>query len=75
MQFKNLNTKNWLKLKEIAKSKRCHICSYKLKKTAVYIWNKKANDTTHIKCFNCLTIYNTDFNITEVGIPQQIGEA
>lgn len=75
MQFKNLNTKNWRKLKEIAKSKRCHFCHSKLKDTGVYIWNISKKDTTHIKCINCLTIYGVDFEISEVGIPDQIGES
>ena len=69
MQFKGLKTKNWRKLKEITKNKRCLICYYRLSKTGVYLYSKDIEDTTHIKCFNCLTVYDTSFGITDLGIP------
>lgn len=75
MQFKDPKTKNWRKLKEITKNKRCLICHYPLKKTGVYLWSTRKLDTTHVKCFNCLTVYNTSFGITDVGIPREVGSA
>ncbi len=75
MQFKGLKTKNWRKLKLITKNKRCHICHYRLSKTGIFLYSKHLEDTTHIKCFNCLTVYNTNFHITDVGIPTQVGHA
>ena len=44
MQFKGKKSRNWKKLKSHARSKRCHICSYHLRKTAVYIWDIKTKD-------------------------------
>ena len=73
MQFKNPNTKNWLKLKQISKKNRCHICHYPLKKTGVYIWDARKKDCSGIKCFNCLTIYSPKFLIMEMGIPNTVG--
>jgi hypothetical protein len=32
-------------------------------------------DTTHVKCFNCLTVYNTSFGITDIGIPREVGHS
>ena len=75
MQFKGPNTKNWRKLKKIAKNKRCHICYYRLSKTGVFLYSKEKRDTTHVKCFNCLTVYNTSFGITDVGIPREVGHS
>jgi len=75
MQFKGPNTKKWRKLKKITKNNRCYICHHRLSKTAVFLYSKRKEDTTHIKCFNCLTVYNTSFGITDVGIPEQVGNA
>ena len=75
MQFKNPNTKNWRKLKEITRNNRCLICHYHLRKTAVFLWSPKKKDTTHIKCFNCLTVYNKSFGITDIGIPREVGHS
>jgi len=75
MQFKGPNTKNWRKLKEIARNNRCHICYYRLSKTGIFLYSAKKRDTTHVKCFNCLTIYNTSFNITDIGIPMEVGNS
>jgi len=75
MQFKSPKSKNWLKLKEIAKNKRCHICHSHLRKTGVYMWSKHIKDCSGIKCFNCLTIYSIDFGIIEMGIPREVGYA
>ena len=73
MQFKNPNTKNWLKLKKIVKNKRCHICHHPLLKTGVYMWDTTKKDCNGLKCFNCLTIYSTSFEIKEMGIPTAVG--
>ena len=73
MQFKNPNSKNWQKLKKIAKNNRCQICYYKLLNTGVFIWSPKKYDCTHIRCSNCLSEYNTSFIITELGLPRQVG--
>jgi hypothetical protein len=75
VQFKNPNTKNWRKLKEITRNNRCLICYYPLKKTGVFLWSRKKKDTTHVKCFNCLTVYNTSFGITDMGIPREVGHS
>jgi hypothetical protein len=75
MQFKNPKSKNWLKLKEISRNKRCHICYSPLKKTGVYMWSANKRDCTGIKCFNCLTIYSPTFAILEMGIPSSVGYA
>jgi len=75
MQFKVPNTKNWRKLKKIVKSNRCVICCYRLYKTAIYVWDKEEKDCTHVKCFNCLSVYDNEFELTDVGLPRQTGEA
>lgn len=36
---------------------------------------KTQKDCSGIKCFNCLTIYSTDFGILEMGIPREVGYA
>jgi hypothetical protein len=73
MQFKGKRSKSWRKLKSHAKSKRCHICSYPLRKTAVFIWDIKSKDVKEMKCINCLTMYDSDFDITNVGIVREVG--
>jgi ribosomal protein L37E len=73
MQFKGKRSRNWKKLKLHAKSKRCHICCYPMKKTAVYIWDIKSKDTKELKCINCLTMYDTEFEITNIGIVREVG--
>ena len=73
MQFKGKRSKSWMKLKSHAKSKRCHICSYPLRKTAVFIWDIKSKDVKEMKCLNCLTMYDSDFDITNIGIVREVG--
>ena len=73
MQFKEHKSKNFKKLKKIARSNECLICCSKLKNTGVYIWDIDKEDCTHIKCINCLTMYSSTFNITTLGIPREVG--
>ena len=73
MQFKSPNTKNFRKLKEISRTKRCQICHHRLKNTGVFVWSKARQDAHSIKCVNCLTVYSTDFGILDLGIPSSIG--
>ena len=75
MQFKSPKTKNFLRLKEISRNRRCHICRFHLRKTGVYIWSRSRDDCMGVKCFNCLTIYSPDFSILEMGIPRDVGYA
>jgi hypothetical protein len=44
-----------------------------MKKTAVYIWDIKSKDTKELKCINCLTMYDTEFEITNIGIVREVG--
>ena len=71
MQLRNPKTQNFLKLKEISRNKRCHICCNQLRRTGVYIWSRSNDDCIGVKCFNCLTIYSPDFSILEMGIPRE----
>ena len=73
MQFKGHKSKNFKKLKEIAKNKNCLICSSKMKNTGDFIWDINRKDCTQIKCINCLTMYSSDFSITTFGIPTEVG--
>ena len=73
MQFKGKRSKSWRKLKSHARSKRCHICSYHLRKTAVYIWDIKTKEANRLKCINCLTMYDKNFEITDLGIVREVG--
>ena len=76
MQFKNPKSKNWLKLREIQRTKRCMICHHRLRQTGVYVWSTKLKDCNRIKCINCLTLYGTDFTMKEMGIPMgEVGSA
>ena len=76
MQFRNPKSKNFKKLKEITRNKRCIICLHKMKNTGVFVWSVKLRDCNRIKCINCLTIYGTDFNIKTMGIPMgEVGSA
>ena len=75
MQFKNPNSKNWQKLKEIARNNRCHICHHRLRNTGVFVWSVPKDDCTHIRCSNCGAMYNTSFLITDLGIPREVGYA
>ncbi len=72
MQFRNPKTKNFLKLKKISRSKRCQICHNRMRNTGVFVYSKQRKDATAIKCINCLTIYNTEFQLTHLGIPRQV---
>jgi hypothetical protein len=75
MQFKDLKSKNFKKLKAISKSKRCHICSHKLINTGVFVWDINKKDATALKCINCLTMYSPNFEVINIGIPREIGYA
>ncbi len=72
MQFRGKKSKSWKKLKLHARNKRCHICSYPLRKTAVFIWDIKSQQANQIKCINCLTMYDCEFEITNVGIVREV---
>ena len=73
MQFKGPKSKSFRKLQKIAKNKDCLICSHRLKHTGVFIWSVEKQDATHIKCINCLTMYDSSFNIENLGIPREVG--
>jgi hypothetical protein len=75
MQFKGPKSRNFKKLKEISRNRRCHICDSKLKNSGVFIWSRRKEDAVAIKCCNCLTTYSTDFNILDLGIPREVGYA
>ena len=73
MQFKNRKTKNYLKLKSLQRNNRCYICHTRLKKTGVYILSPRQRDVTAVKCINCLTIYDPNFEVIALGIPHISG--
>ena len=75
MQFRDPKSKNFKKLKSIAKKNRCHICSHKLINTGVFVWDVSKKDATAVKCINCLTIYSPSFEVINLGIPRTIGYA
>mgnify|MGYP003148160021 FL=1 len=75
MQFKELKSKNFRKLKKISRNKRCYICDSRMRNAGVYIWSKRREDAVAIKCVNCLTTYSPDFNILDLGIPREVGYA
>ena len=76
MQFKNRNTKNYLKLKKLLRNNtRCIICDSRLSQTGVLILNRRVKDTEGVKCIECVTIYDSNLNIKKLGIVRRFGEA
>jgi len=75
VQFKNRDTKNYQKAKKISRTKRCIICHSRLRMSGVFILDPIVDDVKAVRCINCLTMYSTDFEIEDLGIPQEVGAA
>ena len=70
MQFKNRNTKKYRKATKLLKSikTRCIICDSRIRLTGVLMMDVLHNDVKGIKCIECISEYDTDFDIKEIGI-------
>ena len=77
MQFKNRNTKNYQKAVKLLKSDKCRciICNSRIRLTGVLMMDVLANDIKGIKCIECISVYDTDFEIQEIGICYNKGQA
>tara|TARA_R110002051_G_scaffold874_1_gene4176 strand:- start:1765 stop:1911 length:147 start_codon:yes stop_codon:yes gene_type:complete len=45
------------------------------KNSGVFVLSSIERDVTALKCIHCLTVYNPDFEMLALGIPQQVGHA
>jgi len=77
MQFKNRNTKNYQKAVKLLKNdkNRCIICDSRIKLTGVLMMDVRKDDIKGIKCIECITVYDTDFEIQKLGISYNKGHA
>jgi len=41
--------------------------------SGVFILDPIIDDVKAIRCINCLTMYSTDFDIKDLGIPLEVG--
>ncbi len=51
------------------------ICHSRLRMSGVFILDPIVDDVKAVRCINCLTMYSTDFEIEDLGIPQEVGAA
>lgn len=77
MQFKNRNTKNYQKIRKLLRSnkKRCIICDSRIRLTGVMMMDVSKDDVKGLKCIECISDYDVDFNIKKIGICYHKGEA
>ena len=70
MQFKNRNTKKYRKATKLLRSRktRCIICDSRIRLTGVLMMDVLHNDVKGIKCIECISEYDTNFDIKEIGI-------
>lgn len=70
MQFKNRNTKKYRKATKLLRSRktRCIICDSRIRLTGVLMMDVLKDDVKGIKCIECISVYDTDFDIKEIGI-------
>ena len=77
MQFKNRNTKNYQKAVKLLKSDKCMciICNIIIILTCFFMMDVLAVYIKGIKCIECISVYDTDFEIQEIGICYNKGQA
>lgn len=77
MQFKNRNTKNYRKVRKLLRSNkaRCVICDSRIRLTGVIMMDVVKDDVRGIKCIECISVYDSNFDIQKIGISYNSGDA
>ena len=75
MQFKNRNTQKYRKAVKLLRSKntRCIICESRIRLTGVLIMDNSIDDVKGIRCIECISAYDTDFSIEQIGFAPHRG--